>query len=389
MKRISRVPVVLALFLLLFFPYSGLWKLGLFLLFVLFFSYLYSRITRNSLKIYRKNKINRFNKYQSSTVSFTVINNGRLPLQSIMLQDSGKGYFHPLKGNFLSFFNSNESRDFETALIMDKRGIFDIGPVTAHGSDPLVLFPWQKVFPAICRIIIYPAWYPLNMLLIKGETGGSLKVHNPVYEDQTKLRNIREYQPGDSLKRINWKASAKSGKLQTMEFSHTISASAFIFLNMEAKKYPLKHRYRIIERAIEAAASVLMEYGGRGQMTGFSSNGLVNEMEPFVPAAAGNMQTIAILEILAGIESIDTSKKSLLQDFFNKAKYPPSGTHLYIITPVIDKEILAQLEILRKKRMFIKLIYCGSNNDVWKKLPVSYDCYLLTEYGEDLIHEQK
>ncbi|MCK5199971.1 MAG: DUF58 domain-containing protein, partial [Spirochaetales bacterium] len=267
--------------------------------------------------------------------------------------------------------------------------IFDIGPITVYGSDPLVFFPWQKEYPAVCRIVIYPAWHPLHLLLTKGEAGGSLKVHNPVYEDQTKLRNIREYQPGDSLKRINWKASAKSGKLLAMEFSSTISAPAFIFLNLEAETYPSNYRYGIIERAIEAAASVLVEYGGRGQMTGFSSNGLVKGIEPYVPAAAGNLQTVTILEILAGIKSSTISRKTLLQNFFNRAVFPPSGTHIYIITPVIDREILAQLEILRRKRMFIKLIFCGTSDEVWKSLPATYDCYLLAEYGRELVHEQK
>ena len=388
-EKIPRLPAALALFFLLFFPYSSLQKLGLFILFVLFFSYVYSRITRSSLKIYRKNKIIRCNKYHSSTVSFTAENNGFLPLHSIMLLDCGSGHFYPREGTFLSSFSRNESRDYETPLVTDRRGIFDIGPITVYGSDPLVFFPWQKEYPAVCRIIIYPAWHPLHLLLTKGETGGSLKVHNPVYEDQTKLRNIREYQPGDSLKRINWKASAKSGKLLTMEFSSTISAPAFIFLGLEAEMYPLKHRYGIMERAIEAAASVLVEYGGRGQMTGFYSNGLVNGREPYVPAAAGNLQVVTILEILAGIESSSTSGKSLLQDFFNRGVFPPSGTHIYIITPVVDREILVQMEILRRKRMYIKLIYCGTADKVWESLPSSYDCYLLTEYGRELIHEQK
>ena len=94
----------------------------------------------------------------------------------------------------------------------------------------------------------------------EGLPAGSIRVDNPVYEDVTRYRSLREYLPGDSLRRVNWKASAKTGQLFVMDYLPLLHAPVLILLNLNSGDYPIRHRYHRIERAATLAASLVVHF---------------------------------------------------------------------------------------------------------------------------------
>ena len=71
---------------------------------------------------------------------------------------------------------------------------------------------------------------------------GTLVTSNPLYEDLTRSRSIRDYQRGDEPRRINWKVSARTGNLMVNEFESTISYPLMVFLNLAPEEYSLRTR---------------------------------------------------------------------------------------------------------------------------------------------------
>lgn len=102
-------------------------------------------------------------------------------------------------------------------LQAEKRGWLPLGRLAVETSYPLGLFrAWSWVY-LDWRVLVYPAPADSSPPLPKpvgGEGGGRLSE-----EGEDDFSGLRNYQPGDSPRRIAWKASAREQLLLTKRFS--------------------------------------------------------------------------------------------------------------------------------------------------------------------------
>ncbi|MDA3812101.1 MAG: DUF58 domain-containing protein [Spirochaetaceae bacterium] len=376
MKKISSIPLVFFIICALIFPFRLIQMVSIFVITIYFLSFVISMLMYHSISILR-NKATIFCLNGSKEFStMTVTNKGIFPLENIIIKDQRSG-------TFIDSLLSRNKKDYSTPLNTRIRGCYKIGPVVISGNDPLNFFPWEKTFFLYSEVIVYPAYYPLELLLTEGERGGVQKIKNPLYEDLSELKSIREFRPGDSLKRINWKATARAGKIQTMEFSDTLSAPLFILLDINPEHYPLKQRYVFIERAIEAAASLITTYSEKKESCGLISNGSPDSA--LIPSGKGYKQSISILENLAKIDLKTRNEKSIIHDFLNTQTSLPSGTHIYLLTPRIDKKLFNEIYLLRRKKYLIKVVLTGG--EISQRPPEYCDFYAMTSYGRKYFEE--
>lgn len=73
-------------------------------------------------------------------------------------------------------------------------------------------------------------------------------------EDPFTFRGIREYAPGDEMKRINWKATAKTNELKVREREHTAVSNVRIFMNLE--DHSILRRQELLEMSISLCAGL-------------------------------------------------------------------------------------------------------------------------------------
>jgi uncharacterized protein (DUF58 family) len=101
-----------------------------------------------------------------------------------------------------------------------KRGEYEIRNVYISSVFPFNFFTRYKMLKDIFRFIIFPELKKCDLLSIyeKGRRMKGEKITDRIgYESD--IVSIREYVYGDPLKYINWKATAKTGKLKTKELS--------------------------------------------------------------------------------------------------------------------------------------------------------------------------
>lgn len=67
------------------------------------------------------------------------------------------------------------------------------------------------------------------------------------------LRSLREFVPGDSIRNIHWKSSAKSGQLRTKEFYKEVDSGSVVFID----NFFEEHYSEDFEKVLSAAASLL------------------------------------------------------------------------------------------------------------------------------------
>ncbi len=141
-----------------------------------------------------------------------------------------------------------------------RRGIIEIGPTTFRYGDPLGLAQRVRTDESRTRVIVHPRRTPTTTPHLDHSRGlliDALRratIDTPVDRE---FRGIREYEPGDDARRVNWKASAKRDALLVNEFDPESSVILQIVLDVS----PSRHDEGTFETAVSIAASLLDSYG--------------------------------------------------------------------------------------------------------------------------------
>lgn len=90
-------------------------------------------------------------------------------------------------------------------IIADRRGVGRIGPVEVRTRDPLGLWERSRKIDAGTEVVTYPVMQQLDWPAATPElvAGGAPSEARHVFD------RLREYHPGDSLRDIHWRSSAK------------------------------------------------------------------------------------------------------------------------------------------------------------------------------------
>ncbi len=126
----------------------------------------------------------------------------------------------------------------------------------------------------------------------------------------TDFREIREYQPGDSIKFVNWKATARKGKLMVNQYEVEGKKAVWIFV--DANPYML-HGTSVknyLESAIEVANALAYHYTSAGHKVGLYIVGDRRMLHPDVGSRQFRRISKALLEVEGGEESIEDAVES-------------------------------------------------------------------------------
>lgn len=160
-----------------------------------------------------------------------------------------------------------------------RRGFFRIGPTVVESSGPFGLLRRFLVGPEVDFVTVLPRVIPVD----RGLRLGQLPIHQiprrrSVFEDPSRFIGVRDYQAGDGLRRIHWKATARSRRIQVKLFEPAVLTGALLAIEMNRSAYgdaqqdPDKPS-ELLELAVTTAAS-LAEYVLAGdQRVGLLSNG--------------------------------------------------------------------------------------------------------------------
>ena len=112
-------------------------------------------------------------------------------------------------------------------------------------------------------ITVYPKPENVNNLLqVNNSILGELERRKYLLEDKFVFAGIRDYQSYDSIRDVNWNASARTGKLMVNQYNETVSRNVCILLNLESEGVLMQED--VIEQAISIAAGLAQLLIGKG-----------------------------------------------------------------------------------------------------------------------------
>ena len=113
-------------------------------------------------------------------------------------------------------------------------------------------------------LYVYPAKSDVSGILRAAEVlQGEKQSMRRVYEDPFAFSSIREYQTTDPMKSVNWKATARAGKLMVNTYAAPVSEQIRILLDLEDEG--VRRQPEEIEQSISAAATLYALLAGKNQ----------------------------------------------------------------------------------------------------------------------------
>ena len=167
--------------------------------------------------------------------------------------------------------SGGESASTEFEFIPILRGEHQLGPVRLVCGAPFGLFPTSLTYQCEQRFLVHPTIEALPHQKSGGKiatTIGEL-VSPRGLGDTRNLRSLRDYHPGDDLRQVHWKASAKTGgnaRLLVKEFHAPAPSKTIIILDNSASGSQAIHA-QLFERAVTLAASILWAAHREGTST--------------------------------------------------------------------------------------------------------------------------
>ena len=140
-----------------------------------------------------------------------------------------------------------------------KRGYYFIDGVEITAWDVLMEKRYIQKFPCDIRLTVYPGLISLEEVEeLCTKAYGQLRSKLPINPDPFSFRGIREYAPGDPLKAVNFKASARGVGLLVNIWEYTNARQIVILF--DAKRHIKLYNEAIEERAIKIVASIAEKY---------------------------------------------------------------------------------------------------------------------------------
>jgi uncharacterized protein (DUF58 family) len=231
----------------------------------------------------------------------------------------------------------------ELTLRCDRWGAFRIGPALVRARDALAFHTWEATLGAGRPLRVYPSVETMRSLLEPLET--QVYVGNQVSRtrgDGIEFADIRAWHPGDRLRRVNWRASARRGELWVNEQHPERNTDIVLFLDtFTDARLGMRGT---LDLTVRAAASLAHRYLQRKDRVGVVSfGGFVSWLLP----ASGTRQLYRIVDSLLQMGIVlSFATKNL--DVLPPRTLPPRALVL-ALTPLLDSRSTAALLDLRAR----------------------------------------
>jgi uncharacterized protein (DUF58 family) len=257
-----------------------------------------------------------------------------------------------------------------------KRGYFTFGPATVRSGDLFGFFGKQTTKEKLDYLLVYPRIVPLEDLGIPSKAPfGDIRVRRHLFEDPERVVSTRDYAPGDPLRHIHWKATARLRRLQSRVFEPTTTVDLALFLDVRTVESPLWGRVeQLLETAVIAAASIASYAVQKGDRIGLYVNEPYLYREGLIKVSSSDHpgQLQRVLEALANVQGWPALP---LEQLLNREARKIHGVAtLAVITAEPNERLLASLLRFRRAGRRVVLVTVGGQRGGFSPdgLPIYY-----------------
>jgi uncharacterized protein (DUF58 family) len=243
-----------------------------------------------------------------------------------------------------------ERRMHELAVRCTRWGVFSLGRVDVRARDAFRFVTWEATLERLHVVKAYPRPAALHTLLSALETqafAGSEVAR--VKGEGIEYADIRDFVPGDRVRSINWRASARRQGLVVNERHPERNTDVVLFVDSFADVR--RGSQSVLEDAVRAAAALSAHYLERRDRVGLVGfGGVLRWLQP----GMGTTQRYRLIETMieTGVEPTYAWRDVNLLP----ARILPAKALVVGLTPLVDPRFVTALEDLRGRRFDVVVV---------------------------------
>ena len=243
----------------------------------------------------------------------------------------------------IATLHSGEDISHSYRLYCRRRGAYKLGPLVARWGDPIGLTQREMELVPEFELLIHPNIEPVSSRPLTRQFEDP-PIRPPVskpWPSGLEFYGMREYSKGDDLRRIVWRAFAKTGVLMVREAEQGITDQITIILDTNRANHSKELDSESFEAGVRAAASLGTKHLTEGYSVTVETNSgaLTRKLR-------GQAATMQLLDSMARVEM---SKDPLSNAFLRFVTDPRRDAHNILITPRLTPGDAAQLKLLLNK----------------------------------------
>jgi len=246
-------------------------------------------------------------------------------------------------------------------LVANQRGVFEIGPVALAVGDLFARPAATAERSTVDRFIVRPRTVAAPGLARPDRWGDLHRSRAGLAEDPSRFAGVRPYAPGDPLRRIHARTSARLGRPMTKRFEPSQERQVLIALDIEGRSpsgwEPAAPEQ--VESLCVVAASLARSLAAEHAAFGISAAGYTRTSARFaeIPISDAPGQVDRVLDLLARLSSQPSASFDRLLARIRRTTR--AGTTVVVVTAREPGPYVTELRHLRRAGLDVMVLACG------------------------------
>jgi uncharacterized protein (DUF58 family) len=244
----------------------------------------------------------------------------------------------------------------------ERRGVYDLGPVDVSVGD---LFARQAAAEELdhpARFIVRPRTVGTGGIERPEQWGGLERAKAGLTEDPSRFAGVRPYAPGDPLRRVHQRASARLGAPVTKRFEPSRDREVMIAVDVQTAHGPVWEiavDAEEVESLYVVAASIARALATERAAFGFVAAGFTGAETRFahVPVSSAGGQAERVLDMLARLSTHPSAPFERLLGLVQRVARP--GTTVLVLTARDPTPFVGWLRRIEEGGRRVVVVACG------------------------------
>jgi uncharacterized protein (DUF58 family) len=226
------------------------------------------------------------------------------------------------------------------SVVPFRRGAYVLGPMFVRWGDPFGLTRREAQIADEIELLVHPAVEHVidRPLTRMWEDPPQRPPISKPWPQGGEFYGMRPYQPGDDVRRIVWRAYARTGELLVQEAEQGITDKVIILLDAGREHHSKGIVSDSFESAIRCVASLAVHHLTEGYSVTIEGND-----ETIVPATRSGSGKTLLLDSLA---RLDLDESNLATGMSRLVAMSRRDAHVLLVTPYLEPSSAARLELL-------------------------------------------
>jgi uncharacterized repeat protein (TIGR01451 family) len=200
------------------------------------------------------------------------------------------------------YLRPRERTEFGYRVLAPKRGNYVLGPAHLRVSDIMGFHEYETEMAIMDEFTVMPRVEKLGPIALRARRVQQWPglVSSRRIGSGTEFFELRPYQAGDDLRRVNWKASARLSNLVTNEFEGEQVTDVLIIVDVSEAALSKLFDFDVAEFELSLAASLCSQLISQGNRVGLS---VYSAVRTWVDPGFGKRQLLRLLNSLAIAEA--------------------------------------------------------------------------------------